>query len=114
MRTNRSCSTCPTRRRTTRFTPGPRTSPSTAGKYKVGWDVIREQRFERMKKMGIIGENHKLTPRASKAWDELSDKQKDEEDLKMAVYCAMIDRVDQNLGTAVRQRSRNWASGTTP
>lgn len=68
------------------------------GKYKAGWDVIREQRFERMKKMGVIGENHKLTPRASKAWDELSEKQKDDEDLKMAVYCAMIDRVDQNLG----------------
>lgn len=68
------------------------------GKYKVGWDVIRKQRFERMKKMGIIGDNHKLTPRASKAWDDLSEKQKDAEDLKMAVYCAMIDRVDQNLG----------------
>ena len=68
------------------------------GKFKVGWDVIRKQRFERMKKMGIIGKNHVLTERASKAWDELSEKQKDEEDLKMAVYCAMIDRVDQNLG----------------
>jgi len=68
------------------------------GKYKVGWDVIRKQRFERMKKMGIIGPNHKLTPRASKAWDDLTCEQKDAEDLKMAVYCAMIDRVDQNLG----------------
>ena len=68
------------------------------GKFKVGWDAIREQRFERMKKMGIIGPNHQLTPRASKAWDELSEKQQDEEDRKMAVYCAMIDRVDQNLG----------------
>ena len=68
------------------------------GKYKVGWDVIRKQRFERMKKMGIIGPNHQLTPRASKAWDDLSDQEKDQEDLKMAVYCAMIDRVDQNLG----------------
>lgn len=68
------------------------------GKYRVGWDVIREQRFERMKQIGIIGPDHKLTPRESKAWDELSDEQKDAEDLKMAVYCAMIDRVDQNLG----------------
>ena len=48
--------------------------------------------------MKIIGDNHKLTPRASRAWDELSEKEKDAEDLKMAVYCAMIDRVDQNLG----------------
>jgi len=68
------------------------------GRFRVGWDVIRRQRFERMKKMGIIGPDHRLTPRASKAWDELSEQQKDEEDLKMAVYCAMIDRVDQNLG----------------
>ena len=68
------------------------------GKYKLGWDAIREQRFQRMKEMGIISENHKLTPRASKEWDSLSEEQKDEEDLKMAVYAAMIDRVDQNLG----------------
>ena len=68
------------------------------GKYKIGWDKIREQRFKRMNKMGIIGPNHKLTPRASKAWDDLTKEQKDAEDLKMAVYAAMIDRVDQNLG----------------
>ena len=68
------------------------------GKYKIGWDEIRKQRFKRMNEMGIIGPNHKLTPRASKAWDDLSDEQKDAEDLKMAVYAAMIDRVDQNLG----------------
>ncbi|MCH2065285.1 MAG: arylsulfatase [Roseibacillus sp.] len=68
------------------------------GKYKIGWDEIRKQRFARMNKMGIIGPNHKLTPRASRAWDDLSEEQKDAEDLKMAVYAAMIDRVDQNLG----------------
>ena len=68
------------------------------GKYKIGWDEIRKQRFKRMNEIGIIGQNHKLNSRASKAWDDLSDEQKDAEDLKMAVYAAMIDRVDQNLG----------------
>jgi len=68
------------------------------GKYKIGWDEIRKQRFARMNEMGIIGPNHKLSPRTSRAWNDLSDQQKDEEDLKMAVYAAMIDRVDQNLG----------------
>ena len=68
------------------------------GKYKIGWDKIREQRFKRMNEMGIIGPNHELTPRASKAWEDLSEEQQDAEDLKMAVYAAMIDRVDQNLG----------------
>jgi arylsulfatase len=70
------------------------------GKFKVGWDVIRRQRYERMVKMGIIDKAHGLSPREKgvKPWDSLSDAQKDAEDLKMAVYCAMIDRVDQNLG----------------
>ena len=56
------------------------------GKYKVGWDEIRKQRFERMNKMGIIGPKHRLTPRAAKAWDQLSESEQDAEDLKMAVY----------------------------
>ncbi len=70
------------------------------GKFKVGWDVIRNQRYERMVKMGIIDKAHGMSPRDAnvKPWDQLTEKQKDAEDLKMAVYCAMIDRVDQNLG----------------
>lgn len=68
------------------------------GMYKIGWDEIRKQRFARMKELGIIGERHQLTPREGRAWDSLTEKEKDEEDLKMAVYAAMIDRVDQNLG----------------
>ncbi|MEM7390729.1 MAG: arylsulfatase [Verrucomicrobiota bacterium] len=70
------------------------------GTFKVGWDVIREQRYQRMIELGLIDAAHALSPREErvKPWDELSEKEKDAEDLKMAVYCAMIDRVDQNLG----------------
>ena len=68
------------------------------GRYLIGWDKIRQQRFDRMRKLGIIGPNHVLSPREAKAWDDLSETEQDAEDLKMAVYAAMIDRVDQNLG----------------
>ena len=68
------------------------------GKYRIGWDAIREQRFERMKELGIIGPDHVLSPRAARTWETLTEEQRDAEDLKMAVYAAMIDRVDQNLG----------------
>ncbi len=68
------------------------------GKFMMGWDEIRKQRFERMKELGIIDDRHQLTPREGRAWNSLTEKQKKDEDLKMAVYCAMIDRVDQNLG----------------
>ena len=70
------------------------------GKYKIGWDKIREQRYARMIEMGIIDKKYPVSPRLErvKAWDDLTPEQQDAEDLKMAVYCAMIDNVDQNLG----------------
>ena len=37
---------CPIRRSTPRCTPGPRTSLAQ-GRYDAGWDVIRQQRYER-------------------------------------------------------------------
>lgn len=68
------------------------------GKYKVGWDVIRQRRYERMAEKGLIEKHWKLSPRDPRApkWEEIEDK--DAWDLKMAVYAAMIDRMDQNIG----------------
>jgi len=75
------------------------------GKYKDGWDVLRQQRIERMKKMGIIDADVKLSPRDEevRSWDSLSDSEKDAEELKMAVYAAMIDRMDQGIGKVLNK-----------
>ncbi|MBT3200248.1 MAG: sulfatase-like hydrolase/transferase [Phycisphaerales bacterium] len=70
------------------------------GKFMAGWDALRLERHKRQLKMGLLNPKWKLAPRDEKApaWDSLSDKQKKAEDLTMAVYAAMIDRVDQNIG----------------
>ncbi len=70
------------------------------GKYKVGWDEIRKRRYKRQTEMGIIDPKYKPSPRDPRvpAWDTLSAEKQDEEDLKMAVYAAMIDRMDQAIG----------------
>jgi arylsulfatase A-like enzyme len=70
------------------------------GKYRVGWDKIREQRYSRQLQMGLFDEDVKLSPRDADvpAWDDLSEDEKDGADLEMAVYAAMIDRMDQNIG----------------
>jgi arylsulfatase A-like enzyme len=70
------------------------------GKYMVGWDTLRKQRYERMVKMGLIDKDWPLTPRDKKAksWKDLDDDKKKEMDLKMAVYAAQIDRMDQGIG----------------
>lgn len=71
------------------------------GKYLEGWSKLRETRFARMKEMGIIDENWKLSPQDSKEWDSLSDEKKKEMDLRRAIYSAMVDRMDQNIGRLV-------------
>jgi len=68
------------------------------GKYKIGWDAIRQQRYERLIKLGLIDKRWKLSTRDThvQKWDDVKDK--DSHDLEMAVYAAMIDRMDRGIG----------------
>lgn len=73
------------------------------GKYLIGWDELRRQRYSRMAKLGILAKNWEMAPRPDDvpAWDSLSEEEKDIQDLMMAAYAGMIDRVDQNIGRLV-------------
>ncbi len=71
------------------------------GKYSEGWQKLREERYARMKEMGLIDANWKLTEQDSRDWDSLDDDKKKELDLRMAIYAAMVDRMDQNIGKLV-------------
>ena len=75
------------------------------GKYKEGWDVIRNRRLKKLIDLGIFEESLQLTPRDTKVpkWNSLSESQKDFQDLCMATYAAMIDSVDQNIGKLVTE-----------
>lgn len=70
------------------------------GKYLKGWDKLRQERLERQKQLGIIAKDEKLSPRDKSVpeWDSLSPEEKEQFDTKMAVYAAMVDRMDQNIG----------------
>ena len=67
------------------------------GKYRDGWEALRRKRYERQLKMGLIASRWKLSDTDSRSYDWDSADQ-DWEDLRMAVYAAMIDRMDQNIG----------------
>lgn len=75
------------------------------GTYMKGWDESRKERFEKMHKLGIIDASVKLTPRDEKvpAWETLSMEDKKMWDLRMAVYAAMIHRLDQNIGRVIEK-----------
>ncbi|MCP9767844.1 arylsulfatase [Lacihabitans sp. LS3-19] len=68
------------------------------GKYLAGYEAIRKARFQKQKDIGLLPKNYPLSKPSFQDWDNLSDAQKEEEDQKMAVYAAMIDRLDQNIG----------------
>ncbi|SFF05662.1 arylsulfatase [Thermophagus xiamenensis] len=71
--------------------------------YKEGWDVMREKRYQRMVKMGIINrETYPLPANSSgKRWEDCEEK--DYEAACMAVHAAMIDRVDQGVGRIIQK-----------
>ena len=74
-------------------------------KYTVGWDKIREQRFERIKQMGLLplAKDAQLPPRVPgvPAWEKLTPYQQRYNAKKMATYAAMIEILDGNVGRLV-------------
>jgi len=74
------------------------------GKYKAGWDSLRNARYRRQIKMGLIDATWPLSPREpdSPAWESLSEEQKDRFDHLMAVYAAMVEAIDTSVGVLVK------------
>ena len=70
--------------------------------YKVGWEAIRDARYQRMIKLGIFPEQSDyLTNRLStKEWNTNSDSLWDAR--AMAVHAAMVDRMDQEIGKVLK------------
>ena len=52
---------------------------------------------------GLLGDNYKLSDATHRRWSSLSKEEKMIEDSTMAVYAAMIDRMDQNIGRVIRK-----------
>jgi len=69
------------------------------GRYSEGYQPVRQARYDRMVAMGLIDPAvFPLSNPDYKDWESLTEEEKDEQDLRMAVYAAMIDSVDQNVG----------------
>lgn len=86
--------------------------------YAQGWDKIREGRFARQKELGLVPPTMQLTPREfvpanpinaqtgwadkwNPAWDSLPEDRRRDLARRMAVYAAMVDRMDRAIGRVV-------------
>ena len=70
------------------------------GKFDQGWDVLREETFERQKALGVIPADAELTPRPDElpAWDSLSESEKKLYARQMEVYAGFQENADWNIG----------------
>ncbi|MEP6672399.1 MAG: arylsulfatase [Chthoniobacter sp.] len=93
-------------------------------RFRKGWDVLRQERWQRLSSMGIVdcalspiersvgppyafpkdvallgpGEIDRPVP-----WADLTDVQRDFQATKMAIHAAMVDRMDQEIGRVLAQ-----------
>jgi arylsulfatase A-like enzyme len=85
------------------------------GKYRIGWDRLRDERFARQTASGLIPRSWKRSPRDAEvpAWDSLDERKQEECDTRMAAYAGMIDRVDQKIGDLIAQLKKQGAFENT-
>lgn len=74
------------------------------GRYDHGYTPIREQRFARLKELGLIDPRWELSPQAGD-WPKFQ--HKEWESRCMEVYAAMIDSMDQGIGRIVEALRQN-------
>ena len=79
------------------------------GKFKDGWDVLRERRLERMQTLGIV--SCALSPRTPgvPAWDTLTPEENEAWQRRMEIHAAMVDRMDREIGRVLDQVRKNGA-----
>ena len=70
------------------------------GQFDQGWDRLREEVFERQKKLGVIPPDAVLTerPELFPAWDSLGDEEKKLYIRQMEVYAGFQENADWNVG----------------
>ncbi|MFA6172912.1 MAG: arylsulfatase [Kiritimatiellales bacterium] len=90
-------------------------------RYEAGWDVTRNLRYERQLALGVVGPEHRLSPMsyqpntgpAIPAWDPLPADEQNDLARRMAVYAAMVHRMDWNLGRIVARLEAEGALNNT-
>jgi len=70
-----------------------------SGTYMEGYEAVRDARFKKQQELGLWSSTFNKSPGDLRDWSGVVDQE--QEDLKMAVYAAQVDRMDQNIGRLV-------------
>lgn len=84
-----------------------------SARYHMGWDQLREERLRKMKTLGIVSEDTRLSRRSrwqnygetktgvNPAWETLTPDRQADLARRMAIHAAMVDRLDQQIGRVI-------------
>lgn len=85
------------------------------GKFNKGWDVLRQEIYERQMKMNLLGKVYPLTKRNPKIplWKDVDEIQKAKSEHAMEIYAACIKKVDDNIGILVSELKKKGVFDNT-
>jgi len=74
-----------------------------ADRYVAGWDRLRDERFRRMRRLGVIPASAALSERAPEdaTWDSLTDEQRRIYARYMAAYAGFLEHTDAQIGRLI-------------
>ena len=73
------------------------------GIYSKGWEKLREDRFQKAKKIGLISEEAELVPQpaAFRSWSQLDEPEKHYYERAMMANAGMLESMDANIGRLI-------------
>lgn len=74
-------------------------------RYQAGYEPVRQARLEKQKALGLLPKDFRPARMLSlfPAWQRLTAQQQAQEARRMAVYAAMVDIMDRNIGKVISQ-----------
>ena len=83
------------------------------GTFKHGWDEERKRRLSYLESTGLVSGTLPERDEVVSAWETLTENEKDQWDVRMAIHAAMIDIVDQQLGRVINKLRQHQALENT-
>jgi arylsulfatase len=85
------------------------------GRYDKGYEALRKERVNRLKKLGFIPEDTVPFPRLPMIpdWENIPEKQRKIEARRMELYSAMVDNIDYHLGRLFKHLKKKGAYENT-
>jgi len=74
------------------------------GRYEQGYDKLKAERLESLKKAGMIPPEAEMPPsqKSLLPWETLSVEERQKESGKMELYAGMVDNLDENIGRLLK------------